>query len=318
MKNSNSPFRDFSQKAHHGSNSPVFSWSLLSPRQWPQWLGLALLSLLWLLPITWRDGLGKSLGKQMAKGRWPRRIPENLGSCFSGMSELQKKAVVLEYCQAQACVILDLPALWLSSPAQLRKRVKINGLENLESEYAAGRPVCLLVCHSLGMEHAGRTLKDSYPILGYYQPFGSPVIDWLFYRYRSRNGGYLLQRKDSLRPLVRDLRDAWMLYMMIDEDMGETEGHWVPFFETAKCAIKAPAKLTAMAGASAVPLYSWYNLQEHRYEIDILPALANFPCGSSREDVAQLMATLETMIEFRVAQYGWRQQLFRSRTKRKA
>ena len=313
MQNSPPEFRDFSGKPHRGPKQPTFNFALLSPRWWLHWLGLGLLSLLWLvLPVGLRDRIGMLLGKQLAKGRWPRRIPKNLERCFPQMPAEQKQAILLEYCQMQACVMLDLPSLWLLSPKKQMRRVKINGIEHLEAEYQAGNAVCLLVCHSLGMEHAARALKWSYPMLGYFQPFGSPPVDWLFYRFRSRNGGYLLQRGESLRQLVRDLREGWMLYMMIDEDMGEAEGLWAPFFESQKCAIKAPAKLSAMSRASGLPMFSWYNYQERRYEIDILPALSDFPSIDSQADVEQLMQSLETMIELRMGQYNWRQKLFRT------
>lgn len=311
--------RDHEGKPHRGPKRQGFYWGLLSPRCWLQWIALAFLSLLWiLLPSTWRDALGKKLGSVMAKGRWPRRIPANLKACFSDMSEEQVDAIVLEFCQAQACVVLDLPALWLTSPERQFKRLKISGLETLESKFESDQPVCLLVCHSLGMEHAARALKWSYPMLGYYQPFGSEVVDWLFYRFRTYNGGYLLRRGDSLRQLVRDLRDGWMLYMMVDEDMGEAEGHWVTFFDTEKCALKAPAKMTAMAKGSAVPVYSWYNMAEHRYEINVLPELEGFPSGDSVADARVLMQSLEKMIEHRPAQFGWRQNMFRSQRLRKS
>ncbi|MGB0867234.1 MAG: lysophospholipid acyltransferase family protein [Granulosicoccaceae bacterium] len=311
--------RDHSRKPFRGPVRPSFEFALLHPKYWLQWAAIGLLSLIWVvLPISWRDSLGKWCGAWLSKGRWPRRIPQNLQRCFPNLTQPEQERITLEFCQAQACVLLDLPALWLSSPKKQFARVHVNGLEHLESVYQANRPVCLLVCHSLGMEHAARALKWSYPMLGYYQPFGSRVIDWLFYRFRSDNGGYLLKRGESLRHLVRDLRDNWMLYMMIDEDMGEDEGHWVSFFAAQKCGIKAPAKLTAMAGATALPVYSWYNLDKQRYEIDILPALLDFPTGDSRADVGLTLKVLEQMIGCRVEQYNWRQKLFRSENRHRA
>jgi len=309
--------RDFSQKPHADIEGIRFSWRLLTPRYWHHWLGLGLLSLIWLLiPVASRDSLARFIGRKLAAGRWPRRIPENLSRCFTDMSAQQQAEISLEFCEAQACVIFDLPAMWLSSPEKLQTRMRIQGLETLEAALSEDRPVCLLVCHSLGMEHAARALKWMYPVLGYYQPFGAPVVDWLFYRSRVKNGGYLLQRGDSLRHLIRDLRTGWMLYMMIDEDMGEKEGLWVPFFATQKCGLKAPAKLAGVTDAAAVPVYSWYNMDERRYEIQILPALEDFPSGNDHADVEKLMENLENMIGNQVSQYGWRQQLFRSENKR--
>lgn len=313
MQGSDFVFRSFSHRSHRGKNAERFQWSLLSPKVWHQWIALLALSVLWLvLPIVVRDKLAAFIGGYLAEHRWSRRIPQNLERCFPHMPAPEKQAIVLEYCKMQACVIFDLPALWLSSAKQQRKRVRFQGLHHIEKNYQQGKPVCLLVCHSLGLEHAARALKWSYPLLGYYRPFGAPVVDWLFYRFRSRNGGYLLKRGDSLRPLLKDMRDGWMLYMMIDEDMGPREGIWAPFFATEKCGIKAPSKISLLTNASALPVYSWYNAEEKCYEVQILPALDNFPSSDEKSDVEVLMRCLQTMIDIRPGQYGWRQQLFRS------
>lgn len=307
------PRRDFADRRHRGPAPPRFRARWLAPDHWPTWLGLAALSALWLLlPVRARDRLGYWLGDRLASGRWIRRIPDNLRRCFVGLGDAELDALTREHCRAQACVWLDLPALWLAAPERLRERVQVEGLEHLEALNQQGTPVCLLVCHSLGMEHAARALKWSYPMLGYFQPFGNAPVDWLLYRARVRNGGYLLARGASMRALVRDLREGWMLYMMIDEDMGEREGEWADFFAARKCAIRAPAKLAAIAGARAVPVYSWYDLEQRRYRVSVFAPLADFPSGDSAADARRCMAALEAMIGERVAQYGWRQKLFRS------
>ena len=53
-------------------NAPPFRLSLLGPRYWPSWLGIALLRLLCLLPLPLALGVGEGIGwiaGRVARGR---------------------------------------------------------------------------------------------------------------------------------------------------------------------------------------------------------------------------------------------------------
>ncbi len=65
-----------------------FEWAFLHPRYWLQWLIIALLRLLVLLPLPVQHRMGRFIGRQFyRKNAMRRRIAEiNIGLCFPEFS----------------------------------------------------------------------------------------------------------------------------------------------------------------------------------------------------------------------------------------
>lgn len=309
---------DFSRKPHTHSESASragLSLACFTPVQLAVWLGLFGLSLLWCLPVRVRDAFGGMLGTlHYAIGRQRfRSARRNLRLCLPDLSDREVDDLLREHCATQWCVWFDLPALWMRPLRALRARTDIEGLELLHSRAEQGLPVVLLVCHNVALEHAAQVLKSMLPMLGYYRRFDSPVLEWLFYRLRSRNGGYLTERRDSMRSLLRDMRQGWQLYQMIDEDLGPGVGEFARFFSTDFCAVTSPARLCRLAGAEAIPVFSGYDRRQHRYRIKVFDPLQNFPRPSSQQDAMVLAEVLEKLIGESLPQFMWHQRLFRTR-----
>ncbi|MEM6987495.1 MAG: hypothetical protein AAF499_13270 [Pseudomonadota bacterium] len=309
---------DYSAKPHRQQERkhvPSLTARCFAPRQLGIWLGLGVLSVLWCLPVRLRDALGSSLGLlhyRLGKSHW-RAARRNLRLCFPERSEAEIVALLREHSATQWCVWLDLPALWLQSQARLRARTDYHGLEQLRERASTNQPTVLLVCHNSALEHAAHSLKSMLPMLGYYRRFKSPVLDWLFYRLRSRNGGYLTERQDSLRSLVRDIGDGWQLYQMIDEDLGADLGEFASFFATQLCVVTSTARLCRMAGATACPVFSGYDRRRHRYRVKVLPAVSSFPSGQATQDARAVSEVLETLIREEEVQFMWHQRMLQTR-----
>ncbi|MEM9602408.1 MAG: hypothetical protein AAGA11_06075 [Pseudomonadota bacterium] len=309
---------DYRDKAHRrrgDTGAPRLGRACFMPRQLAVWCGLALLSLLWLLPVRLRDRLGAAIGRAHYRyGRAHYRAARrNLRLCFPDMSSADIDALVSEHSATQWCVWLDLPALWIRSPHALCDRTDFRGVDTLQARAARGQATVLLVCHNVALEHAAQALKTGLPMLGYYRRFKSPVLDWLFYRLRSRNGGYLSERQAPLRTLLRDVRDGWQLYQMIDEDLGAAAGEFAPFFGTEFCAVTGSARMCHVAGADAVPVCSGYDRVRHRYWVSVLEPLSDFPTGSAAADARALTAALESLIRVSPEQFMWRQRMLHTR-----
>ncbi len=312
------PAVDYRDKPHrrlqHASKSQDLL-PLLSPRHWGVWVGLGVLSLLWLLPVRLRDRIAAAIGAvhyRWGRGHY-RAARRNVRACFPEKSPEQIDTLLREHSATQWCVWLDLPALWFGSLAKLRARTAYSGLDLLRERAERQQPTILLVCHNVALEHAAHGLKSMLPMLGYYRRFKSPVLEWLFHRLRSRNGGYLAARNDPLIGLVRDMRSGWQLYQMIDEDLGPEHGVFAELFATDMCAVTGSGRLCRLAGAAAVPVYSGYNRKLHRYEVRILPALEHFPSEQDTALARQILQTLESLIQLSPAQFMWRQRLLHTR-----
>lgn len=313
------PAVDYTAKSHRrkkGRPTPRLSVACFTPRQLAVWVGLGVLSALWLLPATLRDRVGSGLGRlhyRLGKNHY-RAARRNLRLCFPEMSEAAIRELLVEHSATQWCVWLDLPALWMQPLASLRARTDYENLEILLERASNKQPVLLIVCHNVALEHVAHSLKSMLPLLGYYKRFKSPVLDWLFYRIRSRNGGYLTERDESMHALMRDVSAGWQLYQMIDEDLGADMGEFAPLFATEFCVVVSTARMCRITGAAAVPVFSGYDRRRHRYQVKVYPPLQSFPVDDARCDAETLCGVLELLISASPPQFMWHQRMFKTRS----
>ncbi len=289
--------------------------AMFTPRQLAVWLGLCALSLIWLLPVRLRDALACGIGK--AHYRYARRHfragRRNLRACFPAMSAAEIDALLQEHSMTQWCVWLDLPAFWMSSNGRRGARTVFEGLEILQARAKAEQPTVLLVCHNAALEHAAHALKGVLPVVGYYKPFKSPVLEWLFLRLRKRGDSVMIGRDTPLHGLIKAVRGGRQLYQMIDEDLGVPAGEFASFFSTELCTVIGTGRICRVAGAAAFPVFSGYDRAERCYRVRVLPPLDDFPAAARRDIAQQTAQCLEALIEVDRSQFMWCQRMLHTR-----
>ncbi|MEO8011164.1 MAG: lipid A biosynthesis lauroyl acyltransferase, partial [Dokdonella sp.] len=129
---------------------PPFRISLLSPRHWPAWVGLALLWLAARLPYAILMHLGAGLGWLAARLlRSRRRIAQrNLEVCFPHLADGERAHMLELTLRDSGLMLVEFALGWFgSSRAIARVPVRIEGIEHLHAALAAGRGVLLTGAH---------------------------------------------------------------------------------------------------------------------------------------------------------------------------
>lgn len=288
---------------------------LLWPRHWPSWLGLGLLSLGLLLPRSWRDGIAARFGdRQYGRHAKARETVElNLACCFPDWSDNERRQVAREHFRAYARAIADQPlAWWDRSGRRAPRHCHVTGLEHLQAARADGAAVILLSPHLTAVEFGGLALTPHADMSTMANRLDNPVLQWAVHLARARHGNVFL-REDGLRPVVRALRAGTVFYYMPDEDLGPRDSVFAPFFGMEKATLTSLGRLARLARAKVVPVMACYNLAHRRYEVELRPALVDFPSGDDHADACAMNAALEESIRRCPAQYLWNQRLFLSR-----
>lgn len=290
--------------------------ALLRPRHWPTWLGLGLLSVLQLVPAALRDALAAAFGElQYRSGGRRRGIVElNLALCFPDRSEAERAALARAHFHAWARTMADQPALWWDFHRRVpARRCRVDGLEHVREQRAAGRTVILLCAHSTAIDFGGIAVAAQVRQAAFVNRLKNPVLDWLVRVSRDRYEGVLLEREQGLRPMLKAARDEGALFYSPDEDFGARDSVFVPFFGQPKATLATLGRLAQALDAAVVPMYAWYDPSERRYRVHLAPPLADFPSGEPESDARAMNAALETQILHAPAQYLWRYRLFRTR-----
>lgn len=292
-----------------------FERRFLLPQYWPIWLGVALLWCLSRLPQPFRHGLARMLAPLLYKRSAKRReiVHTNLWWALRERDEAERERLARAYFYHMAQAITDLGIFWWSSAGELHKRAYIEGREHLDKAMQSGQSIVLLTAHSIYLDFSGLVMTSLYPVVTYHNKARNPLVEWLMARARMRFGCLLYPRESGIRPAIKAVKKGYILYYVIDEDMGPEESVFAPFFGINKASLSAPARLTRMCKARALAVLPRYDPGSGRYVITISAPLEGFPGEDEQVNAAQVNKVLEGLIRKAPEQYMWSLRLFRTR-----
>ncbi len=296
-----------------------FRFSLLHPRNWLTWAGLALFFIVTLLPMSLIDRLGCRLGNFAAsKNRKRFNIAAtNLALCFPEKTGDEIEQMTFRHFQAQFRSVLHYYILWWRPSFIVRKKIVKTGFEQIEVHRSQGKNIIILLVHSVGLDFAGPAITLDYNTVAPYKKIRNPVIDWVManarMRFSSRHGGKLFTREDGLRPLIREVRAGKILVYLADEDLGEKNSIFVPFYGVPKATLPVLGRLAKSCNAVVLPCVSCYEPEQKRYSIKLLPAIQDMPSGDDERDAANMNRAIEQAIDQCPLQYLWTLRYFQTR-----
>ena len=276
-------------------------------------LGLALVGLLAALPLRWVRGLGCLLGLclyALAVSR--RRVARvNLGLCFPSLSpaelsDLNRRSFV---CFAQAW--LDRSWLWHAAPERVRQRLQLVGaVEAL----AGDAPVLVFAPHFVGLDAGWTALTQQLPrrFATIYTGQAERLLDGWILAGRARFGQpSLFGRIDAGKPALAALREGAALYLLPDMNYEVHESVFVPFFGVPAATLPVLSRFAKLSRARVVPVLT--RLTRSGYEVQVLPAWADFPGPDLPGDAALMNQRLEGYINSMPEQYYWVHKRFKDR-----
>lgn len=296
-------------------NSSQLPYPILHPRYWPSWWAVGGLSLFAWLPWQARRWFAKRIGSLIYKHNTKRRqiILINLEFAFPKLSAAEREQFTEQHLQEYAAALLDYSLLFFRSRSWLYQRTQLIGAEHLEQAIAQQQNIILLLGHSVWLEFAPVAIGEQFKAYGSYKPFKNPVFNWLIMRSRLRDVQFVVSREEGMIKLVRSLEPGKLLFFLPDQDHGEKNSVFVPFFGTEKSTLTTPARIAKLGRACAFPIMAFFDAQTGKYQIKIEPALEDFGALDPQEDAANMNAHFEALVRQHPIQYMWLLKLFRTR-----
>lgn len=283
----------------------------------------ASLGLMWLLhwlPFPLLGVVGRGFGALLWAANRERRQSTltNLRLCYPALADTERLALAKAHFAAFAQTALERNLLWWSSPARLKRLIRLEGLEHLRA--LQGQPVILIAPHFVGLDMGWTRLTLEQDMVTMYAKVKSPAFDAAIRRGRTRFGAQqLLSRQDGLRPTLAAIRSGKPFYYLPDLDYGPRDAVFVPFFGTPAATITALSRLARLTDAKVLPVVTCRH--GSGYVTTIGAPWADFPGsdGSNVDegDARRMNAEIETAIEadsgrYR-AQYLWSHKRFKTR-----
>ena len=272
----------------------------LPPPQ-PLWL-----KLLAALPLPVLYGL---MGAATTLLRWAgmRRsvIRDNLAGCFPELSRARLDALVRAHYSHVGQMIAEAFKAARLSPAELARRVQMNGLDLPRAALAAGKPVLLIASHQANWEwvlHA-LALNLGFPLDVGYKPIRATWAENAMYTIRTRFGARLVPAKELLPDLLKRRSVVRGIAMLADQAPTSSDfRRWVTFLGR-DTAFYMGAEKMAQATRYATFFVGMRRTARGRYVIDFVPLTAageKFAEGALTDRYAALVEA-----EIRAAPADW-------------
>ncbi len=295
--------------------SEHFQLKYLHPRHAGTWLLFGFVWIASLLPRSFALATGRWIGgvfyRRNAKRREIARI--NIGMCFPDLDENQREAMVREHFSLYGCNVIDFGLSWWGSRRRLRKLVHLKGVEKIHGFHKQNRRVILIAPHTVGMDVGGIVLASQFSMTSMMKRAPDPLLNWMLTRRRSRFGGRMFMRDESLRPMIRAIRDGYLCYFIPDEDFGLEHSIFAPFFGVPSATLTVVGRMARLTNAVVIPVVTWLNPENGIYTIDIGDPMEGFPSGDEQRDAVMLNEALEQRVRLAPSQYMWTLRWFKTR-----
>lgn len=235
----------------------------------------------------------------------------NLQLCFPQLSAAERAALGRRCFINLARALLDHGALARLDDAALRRLVRINGAEHLQG--AGNRPLILIAPHFAGLDAGGLATNMLVRGVSIYARSRNAAWDTWLLAIRNRfNTPVLIQREGfDLRAAVRALKDGLPFYYLPDQDPGERNGVFVPFFGVPTATLPMVPRLAKMTNAKVMLAVT--EMTEDGYVFHLEPPWADYPTGSIEADTARMNAEIERWVRRLPDQYLWTHKRFKTR-----
>jgi len=288
--------------------------------RWAVRMSLGLLWLLQWLPMPALVALGRGLGHLLYRvGHSRRKVGlRNLALCLPALSEQERDNVLREHFALLGRSILERALLWWAPAKRVKGLIDIVGDVGLaEREWANHqRPTMWLCPHFLGLDVAGAAAQifQSQTVASIYQTQSNAVVDAAMRDGRLRWGNAdIFPRSDSVKPLLRAIRQGDGFFNLPDMDFGIRDAAFVPFFGLPAATLLAPSRMAKLMNMVVQPVIAELLPGGQGYRVHFLPPLENFPTDDPEADALRINQFIETQIRQRLPQYLWVHKRFKTR-----
>jgi Kdo2-lipid IVA lauroyltransferase/acyltransferase len=226
-------------------------------------LALALLRVLRfvLAPLGWRGAQRLGAGVGWLAWRLARKqrrwTLEHLAIAFPDLDAGARKRLGGACFRHLGITLLECVRLMGADCDEVRRRVRVEGWQGVESLRAAGRQILILTGHVGNWELLAATIACcGLPMSVVARPAHDERLDSVLVGLRARYGNRTIGRgaAGGARELLSALRGGGAIGILIDQDT-RVDGTWVPFFGRPAFTPLGAAQIGRRAGVAVVPTF---------------------------------------------------------------
>ncbi|MBL8206119.1 MAG: lysophospholipid acyltransferase family protein [Blastocatellia bacterium] len=265
-----------------------------------------------MMPRRWAVGLGKGLGTlaRIVLPHLRRHAQANLQLAFPSLDDHTRQQIERGTFRNLGRALGEVTQFPKLKRANIESIVAYEGLENYLHAVAQGRGVILLTGHIGAWELS----VYAHSIYGYPMSFlarrvDNSLVERLAEANRGRFGNRSIDKKGSLREVLKTLKAGGVVGILADLNSSREEGVFVDFLGLPACTTAGVATLALRTGAAVVPGYILWDEARQIHRLCFEPSIETINTGNPKDDVvtntARYTKVLEAVIRRHPDQWLW-------------
>jgi KDO2-lipid IV(A) lauroyltransferase len=237
---------------------------------------------------------------------WPRLRKVglfNLRLAFPDWTERQRRQVLFGTFVNFGRILADFARFPKLNRSNIEQLIVYDGFEHFERAHARGKGVIFLTGHFGNWELSSFAHGIyGHPLNFSVRQMDNPYLDALIRRYRGMSGGRPIEKNEFARPVLKALRQGQAVGVLMDTNMLQAEGVFVPFFGRLACTTSAPARLARRTDAGLVLGLVIWDRRARRYRLRFEP-VDWIKCDDPEQEIVVNTASFTRLIEQYVRRY---------------
>jgi KDO2-lipid IV(A) lauroyltransferase len=180
----------------------------------------------------------------------------------------------------------------------IREVVVYEGFENYAQAAAKGRGVLMLTGHVGAWELCAFAHGVyGHPLSFLARPLDNPLLETLIGRYRALSQNTPIDKNQSVRKVLRTLRQGKDVGLLIDANTLASEGVFCDFFGIPACSTTGLAVFALRSDAPVVPGFLLWDEKQRKHVLKFAPEIPLVKTGDFKEEVAINTARFTKAIE---------------------
>jgi len=258
------------------------------------------------LPLGVTRPLGAQVGALVMAldARDRRRARSHLRIAFPSLDEAAIRALLRSTARHSGALLAEVAWLLQATAEEVAEQCTITGLEHLQRPLAVGTGAVLITGHCGNWELLNARLGVAgIPLTVAVRGIHDPRLDSIATSLRSRFGAEMVPRgQDAGRRLLAALAANRVNGLLIDQDIRDIPGVFVPFFGRPAWTPSGAASLALRQGCPVVPVFA-HRRSDGQHIVEIQPPLPEPPPGTSEERITALTAAATAAIERQIQAY---------------
>jgi Kdo2-lipid IVA lauroyltransferase/acyltransferase len=282
----------------------------------------AILKVLGALPRSMARGLAAGVARvtYTLLPRLRKTAEFNLRLAFPEWTDAQRRTAIRGMVQNLGWMAAEFAQLSRYTKENIEQVVILDGHENFLEGQRRGKGVLYLTGHIGAWELSSFAhALYGFPLQYMARPLDNLRVDDLVNRYRCLSGNRPIFKNESARALLKILRDAGTVGILVDQNTMPEEGVFVDFFGTTACTTTGLARVALHTDAAVVPGYAYWDKEIRKYRLRFEPPVELIRSGDTERDVfvntQKFTKVIEAIVREHPEQWVWVHARWKTRPK---